>query len=127
MAPPTVLPAPAPTLEREERCRERDRERSSWLRVRSLWWRLLRWDLDRLECEVRPEMTEAASSRKPMVAFWFLAFGASRCLQVLLGAGGLNKAPSAVNYKLRYKLSGGPWPAIVACAGLRVEGARGAN
>jgi hypothetical protein len=56
---------PPPTVEREDRCRERERERE-----RSLWWvewRLLRCDLERFECEVRAEMTDAASSRRPIV------------------------------------------------------------
>jgi hypothetical protein len=54
--------------EREWRCRERERD---LLRERSLWERPLRWDLECfecLECEVRAEMTDAASSRRPMVA-----------------------------------------------------------
>ena len=61
-----LMPPPTPTDEREDRWRERERERDL-LRERSLW-RLLRWDLERLECEVRAEMTEAASSRRPMVS-----------------------------------------------------------
>ncbi len=59
-----VMPPPTPTAEREDRWRERERERDL---LRSLWW-LLRCDLDRLECEVRAEMTEAASSRRPMMS-----------------------------------------------------------
>jgi hypothetical protein len=65
-AKPLMVP-PTPALEREERWRERERDRDL---LRSLWWcewRLLRWDLERFECEVRAEMTEAASSRRPMV------------------------------------------------------------
>ena len=58
-----VMPPPTPAAEREDRWRERERERDL---LRSLWW-LLRCDLDRFECEVRAEMTEAASSRRPMM------------------------------------------------------------
>ena len=65
-AKPLMVP-PTPTFEREDRWRERERDRDL---LRSLWWcewRLLRWDLERFECEVRAEMTDAASSRIPMV------------------------------------------------------------
>lgn len=85
-----LMPPPTPAAEREERCRERERERDL-LRERSRWWcewRLLRCDLDRFECEVRAEMTDAASSRRPMSAavsgFWS-GCDARRLLQVFGG------------------------------------------
>lgn len=55
-------PPPPPLL-----CRDRDRDRSERLLERSLWWREERCDLERREWVVgAPEMTEAASSRKPI-------------------------------------------------------------